>query len=38
MSEKFPMTPSGFASMKAHLKRLKDVETKYAKLFGPDAD
>lgn len=26
MSEKFPMTPSGFASMKAHLKRLKDVE------------
>ncbi len=26
MSEKFPMTPSGFASMKAHLKRLKDHE------------
>jgi transcription elongation factor GreA len=26
MSEKFPMTPAGFASMKAHLKRLKDVE------------
>jgi transcription elongation factor GreA len=26
MSEKFPMTPSGFASMKAHLKRLKDVD------------
>lgn len=26
MSDKFPMTPSGFASMKAHLKRLKDVE------------
>jgi transcription elongation GreA/GreB family factor len=26
MSEKFPMTPSGFVSMKAHLKRLKDVE------------
>ena len=26
MSEKFPMTPSGFAAMKAHLKRLKDVE------------
>ena len=26
MSEKFPMTPSGYASMKAHLKRLKDVE------------
>lgn len=26
MSEKFPMTPSGFASMKARLKRLKDVE------------
>ena len=26
MSEKFPMTPGGFASMKAHLKRLKDVE------------
>jgi transcription elongation factor GreA len=26
MSEKFPMTPSGFASMKAHLKKLKDVD------------
>ncbi len=26
MSEKFPMTPTGFASMKALLKRLKDVE------------
>src|SRR5215510_9628818 len=26
MSEKFPMTPSGFAAMKAHLKRLKDVD------------
>lgn len=26
MSEKFPMTPSGLASMKAHLKRLKDVD------------
>jgi len=26
MSDKFPMTPTGFASMKAHLKRLKDVE------------
>lgn len=26
MSEKFPMTPSGYASMKAHLKRLKDVD------------
>ncbi len=26
MSEKFPMTPGGFASMKAHLKRLKDVD------------
>ena len=26
MSEKFPMTPSGYASMRAHLKRLKDVE------------
>jgi transcription elongation factor GreA len=26
MSEKFPMTPAGYASMKAHLKRLKDVE------------
>jgi transcription elongation factor GreA len=26
MSEKFPMTPSGFATMKAHLKRLKDVD------------
>lgn len=26
MSEKFPMTPSGYAVMKAHLKRLKDVE------------
>lgn len=24
--EKFPMTPSGFTTMKAHLKRLKDVE------------
>ncbi|MBX3158528.1 MAG: transcription elongation factor GreA [Deltaproteobacteria bacterium] len=26
MSEKFPMTPSGFASMKAMLKKLKDVD------------
>ncbi len=26
MSEKFPMTPSGYTSMKAHLKRLKDVD------------
>jgi transcription elongation factor GreA len=26
MSEKFPMTPSGFASMKAHLKKLKDID------------
>ena len=26
MSEKFPMTPSGYISMKAHLKRLKDVD------------
>lgn len=26
MSDKFPMTPSGFAAMKAHLKRLKDVD------------
>ena len=26
MAEKFPMTPSGYASMKAHLKRLKDVD------------
>jgi transcription elongation factor GreA len=26
MSEKFPMTPSGFASMRAHLKRLKEVD------------
>jgi transcription elongation factor GreA len=26
MSEKFPMTPSGFTAMKAHLKRLKDVD------------
>lgn len=26
MSDKFPMTPAGFASMKAHLKRLKDVD------------
>ncbi len=26
MSDKFPMTPTGFAAMKAHLKRLKDVE------------
>src|SRR5215510_9741878 len=26
MSEKFPMTPAGFASMKAMLKKLKDVE------------
>lgn len=24
--QKFPMTPAGFASMKAHLKRLKDVD------------
>ncbi len=26
MSDKFPMTPTGFAAMKAHLKRLKDVD------------
>jgi len=26
MSDKFPMTPSGYASMKAHLVRLKNVE------------
>jgi transcription elongation factor GreA len=26
MSDKYPMTPAGYASMKAHLKRLKDVE------------
>ncbi len=26
MAEKFPMTPSGFATMKAHLKRLKEVD------------
>ncbi|HEV7555156.1 MAG TPA: transcription elongation factor GreA [Kofleriaceae bacterium] len=26
MSEKFPMTPTGYATMKAHLKRLKDVD------------
>ena len=26
MSEKFPMTPSGYTAMRAHLKRLKDVE------------
>lgn len=26
MSEKFPMTPSGYASMKAQLKKLKDVD------------
>src|SRR5688500_14835379 len=26
MAEKFPMTPSGYAVMKAHLKRLKDVD------------
>jgi len=26
MSDKFPMTPAGYATMKAHLKRLKDVE------------
>src|SRR6476619_2689889 len=26
MSEKYPMTPAGYASMKAHLKRLKDVD------------
>jgi transcription elongation factor GreA len=25
MSDKFPMTPTGYATMKAHLKRLKDV-------------
>lgn len=24
--QKFPMTPAGYASMKAHLKRLKDVD------------
>ena len=26
MSDKFPMTPSGFATMKAQLKKLKDVD------------
>lgn len=26
MSEKYPMTPAGYATMKAHLKRLKDVD------------
>lgn len=26
MAEKFPMTPSGYASMKAQLKKLKDVD------------
>ena len=26
MSEKFPMTPSGYAAMKAHLVRLKNVD------------
>ena len=26
MGEKFPMTPSGYASMRVHLKRLKDVD------------
>lgn len=26
MSEKYPMTPAGYASMKAHLKKLKDVD------------
>jgi transcription elongation factor GreA len=26
MSDKFPMTPSGYASMKAHLQRLKNVD------------
>lgn len=26
MSDKFPMTPTGYAAMKAHLKRLKDVD------------
>ena len=26
MSEKFPMTPSGYATMKAHLLRLKNVD------------
>jgi transcription elongation factor GreA len=26
MSDKFPMTPAGYTSMKAHLKRLKDVD------------
>ena len=26
MAEKFPMTPAGYTSMKAHLKRLKDVD------------
>ena len=26
MSDKFPMTPAGYATMKAHLKRLKDVD------------
>ena len=26
MGEKFPMTPSGYAAMRIHLKRLKDVD------------
>lgn len=26
MADKFPMTPTGYAAMKAHLKRLKDVD------------
>ena len=26
MSEKFPMTPAGYAAMKAQLKRLKDID------------
>lgn len=26
MSEKFPMTPAGYASMKAQLKKLKDID------------
>jgi transcription elongation factor GreA len=26
MSDKYPVTPSGYASMRAHLKRLKDVD------------
>src|SRR5256714_8130839 len=26
MADKFPMTPSGFASMRAQLKKLKDVD------------